>query len=1103
MAACTLSRVDEALALLTILLSDSNDNQLQAAQAGIIPVLIQYISSKDAEVAWLAADVVAHMGDAYSAALVSAGAVEVLCGLLKDSVDAVCIASASSGGASHTAPGGGKHSNRVQPMGNRRLEYSTGTGSTCLHSTHDASTTCDYCLPSVALTALLRLTGAAGAPGVLPRGTISPRESSGGGCLSEVRGNVPASLETMSFGSGNLDAPKLSKGGAGDVLPSVDAASVPARVIQSGGLEPVLQLLQRLIDGGCQPSKLMSAIVSLLEFVLGSGAVPWDAAWRSGAFIMLCDLLTNIVRPGVMDVFQLRSNVCTALRSLLQGCPANQQLAREKKLLTTLLSILQEAVDRAEEETLDDIEQVTVACLDTLAACARFNKESQDLLVDNGILRHTYALSMRPQASFDMTAASLRLLGTLSEWTEAARLALMGTGVIQRGITAAERGTNIGPQKVAESVAVAIQELLRADPSMRPRVLATGAMGLLVRMLRLYPPTWHNKVAADALQCIVQGDVSMQNDLTQQVAADALPYIVQGDVSMQNDLTRQGCLQVILDLIRGPDYLVVSATHLFISLAYTNSFVKNVARQEGFIPVLLDIMKTCGTKEQGPTVAAVWALAELCRSNHGNQAAVAENGGIELLLRLLTELLTNLPADGWADGRNGVSHPHGPSADGIVELEYASRSHIMLEALLRLQATLVEFNDANKKPFRESSALSLLAHFVLSAAKVPDLSVLTSLRLLPALAAALGMMAGLSQDCAEVQHFFIQQSEDVAPALFRLLSVDGAPALFRLLSVDGTPALFFLLSSNLLSVNAPCLPRFLSVRAPLPKFSISLFSPAGTLSSTGQDQEPPLAAYVGRTHWNSVALSGGACPSSAADMRTMAKTAANSSWMLSSGLVLGSSSSALACKLYFTPHHHEVSGSSLGFQTANAATVREAANVLEAVVAAAKDCIAAALVLPPAITSAMELRPTYQVANSAAVADSKKKVVQKNVYVKWDEEPAAYKSSAEERVSGNGSKGYLNPKARFLPVMTPAEGAGTAGGELQEKKSSEFANSGRTLSGLESSSRPTLSKGDHSDHEEILDHWRRLVGRAAPFFQNVSSSMSDTTDWRAVNMRLA
>eukprot|EP00798_Chlamydomonas_sp_ICE-L_P028945 gene28945-32137_t len=41
MAACTLSRVDEALALLTILLSDSNDNQLQAAQAGIIPVLIQ------------------------------------------------------------------------------------------------------------------------------------------------------------------------------------------------------------------------------------------------------------------------------------------------------------------------------------------------------------------------------------------------------------------------------------------------------------------------------------------------------------------------------------------------------------------------------------------------------------------------------------------------------------------------------------------------------------------------------------------------------------------------------------------------------------------------------------------------------------------------------------------------------------------------------------------------------------------------------------------------------------------------------------------------------------------------------------------------------
>ena len=67
------------------------------------------------------------------------------------------------------------------------------------------------------------------------------------------------------------------------------------------------------------------------------------------------------------------------------------------------------------------------------------------------------------------------------------------------------------------------------------------------------------------------------------------------------------------------------------TLVTANSFVKSMARQAGFVPLLLGLMRRCWLHHQrAAAVAAAATLTELCRSNHGNQEALAEEVGAGL-----------------------------------------------------------------------------------------------------------------------------------------------------------------------------------------------------------------------------------------------------------------------------------------------------------------------------------------------------------------------------------------------------------------------------------------------------------------------------------------
>jgi hypothetical protein len=66
-----------------------------------------------------------------------------------------------------------------------------------------------------------------------------------------------------------------------------------------------------------------------------------------------------------------------------------------------------------------------------------------------------------------------------------------------------------------------------------------------------------------------------------------------------------------------------------------------------------------------------------------------------------------------------------------------------------------------------------LAQLLLIAAEVPDLTTLRAAHLLPGVAAACAAIANAAQDCEDNQSRLVTGHEDLAPALFRLLTIDG------------------------------------------------------------------------------------------------------------------------------------------------------------------------------------------------------------------------------------------------------------------------------------------------------------------------------------------
>ena len=76
-------------------------------------------------------------------------------------------------------------------------------------------------------------------------------------------------------------------------------------------------------------------------------------------------------------------------------------------------------------------------------------------------------------------------------------------------------------------------------------------------------------------------------------------------------------------------------------------------------------------------------------------------------------------------------------------------------------------------PPSESGFLTSLASFLRGLGEVRDLADLGRRGLLSATAAACSCVAALAQDCEENQQRFVAAHEDLAPALFRLITVEG------------------------------------------------------------------------------------------------------------------------------------------------------------------------------------------------------------------------------------------------------------------------------------------------------------------------------------------
>ncbi|KAJ9520871.1 hypothetical protein QJQ45_014014 [Haematococcus lacustris] len=394
--------------------------------------------------------------------------------------------------------------------------------------------------------------------------------------------------------------------------------------------------------------------------------------------------------------------------------------------------------------------------------------------------------------------------------------------------------------------------LVRHWPEGKARVLAAGLLPLLLRMLAAQAPACV-MAAAQGLYCVCVGDVDLQNEGGGAGEAAQPPSLPPSPppppppaaLTWQHDrkagaVASRGALQVLQGLLSGPAPLAVPAAWLACCLLHGNSYVKNAARQAGLPRLLVRAVRCAGLEQPQLTVACCHALAQLSSSNHANQEAVADEGGVEAVLLLLRALLrpgdpgtpaasprqparppSSLPPTqppppdprggpsggayrgqparrAWeaappppAAGSEGSASCPAPAlaagpatpvkqqggwgaggAAAAVPLAVAKSQPAVLDAALRLLAALMEFNATNQQLARESGCLSLLTHLLLAAAAEPELGALRGGGLLPPLAAACAAVAAAAQDCEDNQQHLVQAHEDLAPALFRLLTVD-------------------------------------------------------------------------------------------------------------------------------------------------------------------------------------------------------------------------------------------------------------------------------------------------------------------------------------------
>ncbi|EFJ53048.1 hypothetical protein VOLCADRAFT_85920 [Volvox carteri f. nagariensis] len=690
----------ESLATLKTMLCDCEANQLAAAEQGLAVLLVQLVAHGDMGLAWQAAETAVYLsGGATGAVLVAAGAAEEMAYLLEESADMLhsltlrkqiqvqCSSLAhgdhhhnyhnhrhhaqpvkgaqlphprnnqptrtSSTGAGgpgvaaaaavavpplltdvHVRPtrstgvqySGGARPQRMYLLGRVPLDFTT-SGS-CFYGTHDAMSYCDYCTPSAAIQVLLRLIAAR--PTAAPQAVVAQENA------------------------------------------------VCRRFAAAGGMYGVLLLLHHEA-AGVHHSKLAASLLTLLDLVLIHVPEAKDELRLAGGLGVLSTLLGSLMRPGVMDVYQLRVATCRTLQLALRGNAANKLAAREHGLLPLLVSLLsvlwQQRKARSREVVVDDSGPLTMAVLEALAAASHESPGTQagiggnmdaeqEALVALGVLHPLCDLLLDEGLDVEVRTVAVRTMTTIVDKCQAGQGGVLATGVVKHAVawlehccTAAAGGvtatglrdgcgrSHTAPPNLAELAeqAAALASLLGAmlrgsSSNAKPAIVSAGALGVLLQLLR------SSALAAGGLSS------SSGSDDVMGLAAAVLATLVDGDTDLQNELVAQGGLTAAADIVRDGGAAAPQALTLLSAMLRSNTFVKNNARQAGVPATLVEAVRHCGLVQRANAAAAASALTELAAGNHANQEAVAVQGGLEVTVDLLRDAFAALPMTVFAGG---------------------------------------------------------------------------------------------------------------------------------------------------------------------------------------------------------------------------------------------------------------------------------------------------------------------------------------------------------------------------------------------------------------------------------------------------------------------
>lgn len=149
------------------------------------------------------------------------------------------------------------HASRPQRLflvGRVRLDFTTSTS--CFYGSHDVDTYCDYCTPSAAIKALLRLMAAS----PLPSPSLPPLPPLPPPAHGASLGGLATSSVSSLYGGGSALGGGSGAGGSA-------AGEVCRRFAASGGLYGLLLLLHHEA-AGVHHSKLAASLLTLLDLVL-------------------------------------------------------------------------------------------------------------------------------------------------------------------------------------------------------------------------------------------------------------------------------------------------------------------------------------------------------------------------------------------------------------------------------------------------------------------------------------------------------------------------------------------------------------------------------------------------------------------------------------------------------------------------------------------------------------------------------------------------------------------------------------------------------------------------------------------------------------------